>query len=467
MSEVVQMPNKTALPVLAAEQPPDNVKLGPKVLMSGYMTKRTRTMNMWKQRWWQLKADGILHYYNPEGNSQKILGEIDVGKTCYDVKMGSDTRIKFPRAVPSCCCFSFAVLKRVFYVYTPTPDETRKWVKAISEVSRVINRKIVAGLERRKAPEIPGGNAEFRVTRIKAKGSGPGLADSFQDISKVQYIPLERNRLALMSKRELAGSLPDYLDKVGLDEENSSIGSRGKSTGTVGYKRHDSLQLQKQQLEELQQKQEKLRARAFNLQSFSMENIASPRSQRKPIPTPRKERENFSKNDSVENDQLVTDSADESTRSEIPEVEDAQSSLHRMDKNIKSCHSVHSRKSNISLPLPFSPPSSPPPLPPKGKFEFIPPPPLSSPPHSHPRLSISGELQDGHFKKEKESSFPLRYFRTDKEEAPISSPPVQRARSVIVQSDHTIEKPLYPRAAREIPKFIVPPPPPAQSIQQE
>lgn len=213
------MPVKVMLPVTAADPPPEKVKFGPKVLMSGFMTKRTRSLKRWKQRWWQLMDNGILHYFKSDDHPQKLLGKIDVGKTCYAVKLGAEVcHVKFPRAVPSCCCFCFAVLNRTYYVYTPTPDEAQKWAQAINDLSRVINRKVVAGLERRKAPLIPcmhgsvSGNMQVRVTRVRIQGNLGGFSDSCLNISQVHYLPIENNKFA--SRKSMATSVPSRLDKI-------------------------------------------------------------------------------------------------------------------------------------------------------------------------------------------------------------------------------------------------------------
>jgi hypothetical protein len=211
------------------------------------MTKKGRTLNRWKQRWWQLLDNGYLFYFKSD-DRLKILGQVDIARSCYDVRLGSQKcRVNFPRAAPSCCCISFAVLKRNFYVYTPTAGEAEKWAQAMSDMSRVINRKVVAGVERRKAPDPPGPfrppscPPPYQVKMAKVKtGGGYGRSDSCEDISRMRKVGRSdsyedfsriehtRSNNNLLSQRMMAISVPDYLDKIGDD-----TASLGKGTGEV------------------------------------------------------------------------------------------------------------------------------------------------------------------------------------------------------------------------------------------
>ena len=115
-------------------------RMEPLILMSGFLTKRTKTMSRWKKRWWQLLGDGSLLYFKGEARV-RVLGEIDVAHTCYDIRLGAEhCHIKFPRLVTPSTCFSFAVLKRTYYVYAPTPHEARQWADALTNASYVLNR---------------------------------------------------------------------------------------------------------------------------------------------------------------------------------------------------------------------------------------------------------------------------------------------------------------------------------------
>ena len=444
MSESNKMPMKTSLPVAVAQQPTESVKLGPRVLMSGYMTKKTWGVGMWKQRWWQLKDDGILQYYKPEDPPQKLLGEIDIGKTCYEVKMGSETRMKFPKAVPSCCCFFFSVLKRVYFVYTPTPDEAKNWVSAISDISRVINIKFFAGLERRKAPEIPGGNAEFKVTRVKVKGGSPDCNGSCQSLSKIQYLPLEKRKLALASSKSLSTSVPGSLDQIGDEEEILPSELRGSSN-----ERKTSLQSQDSLQSANKNKERNLpdipnSHLQYNHRAHSMEDHSSPSSHRRPVPAPRKPKR--------------TDAEVNEKQSELPGDKDRSklklAKVVSLDSSIASAKKMENRplppkpqlKKKNSIQLPCSPPSSPPPAPPN---EYMPPPPASSPPHSRPKLSSPSKLKNSHKKGDKNSThFPFPNPTGEPAPGPMASP-----------LKSALEDGMELESSKKSQKFKIPPPP--------
>ena len=142
MRSVVKAPVRARTPVM-----------GPAILVSGYLAKRTRTLGRWKKRWWQLTDDGTLLYFKSEDRT-KALGEIDVARSCYDVKFGTDQcKVEFPRAVPSCCCFSFSVLKRTYYLYAASPADAKVWAESIANVSVVLNYR--KKISHRPAPDPP------------------------------------------------------------------------------------------------------------------------------------------------------------------------------------------------------------------------------------------------------------------------------------------------------------------------
>lgn len=230
------MPVKVVPPVLITKQSlTTKQQIGPITIMSGFMTKKGRTLNRWKQRWWQLLDNGYLFYFKSD-DRHKILGQIDIARTCYDVRLGSEKcRVAFPRAAPSCCCISFAVLKRNYYMYTPTAKEAEKWAQALSSTSQVINRRVFAGVERRKAPDPPGPYRfpscppprQVKMTRVK-DGNGIAKSDSYDDFKRIKH---SRSNTNLVSQRVMAMSVPDYLNKivddnVSLSGETGSLGSR-------------------------------------------------------------------------------------------------------------------------------------------------------------------------------------------------------------------------------------------------
>ena len=422
------MPVKMMLPVTAA---PETVKLGPIVLISGFMTKKSRSLKRWKQRWWQLMDNGFLHYFKSDDHPQKLLGKIDVGKTCYEVKLGAEIcHVKFPRAIPTCCCFCFAVLKRTYYVYTPTPDEAQNWAQAINDMSKVINRKVVVGLERIKASLIPdvhgnfSGNMKVSVTRERLKGSQGNLSDSCQDISQVNYIPIKKNNL-VASKTAMASSVPSYLDTMGnqerespmssyvsemlqeqqpeivtLEEMQASRNGRHHLSPPCSVIRENALSEHIQQVAQQHQKQQinkqqKQRSNSIN-RSFSLEDICSPQpychqpvcpTQLKPVPKPRKAKNTSNSVDKEKNflechAQRTSDTKMKPAPpfSSPPPLHPPPTSQYTLPRQKKKTSAYH-----------FSPPSSPPPPPPsqqnacESTLSLLT---LSSPPPSRPKKNI-------------------------------------------------------------------------------
>ena len=218
------MPVKKVVPPVVIADKPTKPTMGPLVVMSGFLTKRNRTLNRWRQRWWQLLDNGILLYYNSDDRA-KQLGQIDIAHSCYDVKLGRENcPISFPRVAPSCCCLSFTVLKRSYYLYAPTAAEATKWAETIKNASRVLNRRVVAGVERRKAPDPPGPprppscppnmriNRNFIHTPHTQTFSISNALEDSLDMS-LQFSG-GRSTFAT-SRMKMASSMPDLLDRVG------------------------------------------------------------------------------------------------------------------------------------------------------------------------------------------------------------------------------------------------------------
>ena len=127
----------TSTPNFPSGRSPQNAE--PLVLMSGYLTKRTRSVLQWKRRWWQLLGDGTLLYFK-KPDRHVMQGQIDIAHTCYDVQLGADRcAMRFPRSTSPQCCFSFAILKRTYYVYAPTPVEANRWVESLTSASYLLN----------------------------------------------------------------------------------------------------------------------------------------------------------------------------------------------------------------------------------------------------------------------------------------------------------------------------------------
>ena len=142
--------------------------LSPLIISSGYLTKRSsgRLRTRWLRRWWQLLGDGTLIYFKGE-ERLRVLAEIDIAHTCYDVRLGSEhCSISFPTVIPSNCCLSFSVLKRTYYLFAPTPTEAAKWSNVLRQTSYILNRSrprelsvnpaiLVAAEELEAPPPVP------------------------------------------------------------------------------------------------------------------------------------------------------------------------------------------------------------------------------------------------------------------------------------------------------------------------
>ena len=202
--------------------------MGPAILVSGFLTKKTRKMSRWKRRWWQLLDNGMLLYFKDD-QRLKLLGEIDVGRTCYDVRLGSDRcKVSFPRVVPSCCCIAFSVLKRTYYVYAPTAAEAKRWAENLYNVSLVLNRR--RAVNRKHAPtasavpaRAPSCPPSLHITRRRAKGqSSVGTVEEMSRLSELQDratdLPVfQRNTSRarpLLTHHKLHSSVPSYLDQL-------------------------------------------------------------------------------------------------------------------------------------------------------------------------------------------------------------------------------------------------------------
>lgn len=214
--------SKVVPPVITPDKNTNaKLNIGPLVLMSGFLTKKNRTLNRWKQRWWQLLDNGMLYYYNSD-DRLKRLGQIDIAHSCYDVKLGSENcRVTFPRVAPSCCCLSFTVLKRSYYLYAPTAAEAKKWAETLNNESRVLNRRVVAGVERRKAPAPPGPPRppscppNMRINRNSVRRETFSVSESLDDSLEMSLQPTRTVPRFVGAKMKMASSVPDYLDRVG------------------------------------------------------------------------------------------------------------------------------------------------------------------------------------------------------------------------------------------------------------
>ena len=100
----------------------------------------------------------------------------DITRTCYDVRLGAEhCRIPFPRSVPSGCCFAFSVLKRTYYVFSPTAEETKQWVECITSVSAILKRRQFA-LESSIPPPTGPSTSEHKK-KSNSRHTVPGILE--------------------------------------------------------------------------------------------------------------------------------------------------------------------------------------------------------------------------------------------------------------------------------------------------
>lgn len=217
------MPVKKVVPPVVIADKPAKPNIGPLVVMSGFLTKKNRTLNRWRQRWWQLLDSGMLLYYNND-DRVKQLGQIDIAHSCYDVKLGRENcHVSFPRVAPSCCCLSFTVLKRSYYLYAPTAAEATKWAETIKNASRVLNRRVVAGVERRKAPDPPGPPRppscppNMRINRnfVHSHTETFSVSNTLEDSLDMSLQFSGGRPTFAASWMKMASSMPDLLDRAG------------------------------------------------------------------------------------------------------------------------------------------------------------------------------------------------------------------------------------------------------------
>lgn len=153
----VGISSRSSLPQTSTPSGPSGamaLDLSPLILMSGHLTKRTgNPARRWQRRWWQLLGDGTLIYFRGE-ERLKVLGEIDIAHTCYDVRLANKCGVTFPSAVPPSCCFAISVLKRTYYFFAPSSQEVLKWMEAFKGASFLLNRTRSRSLEDSPAVQV-------------------------------------------------------------------------------------------------------------------------------------------------------------------------------------------------------------------------------------------------------------------------------------------------------------------------
>lgn len=197
----------------------------PRILVSGYLTKRTKNFKSWKKRWWQLSTDGMLLYFKNESRC-KLLGEIDIGGSCYDVNHGADKiKVSFPATIPPNCCFSFSVLKRTYYLYAAAESEAKRWTECIAHVSGVLRRKrelhYKASLRRDTQPPMRD-PSDVRASKTERPQNRHSYTDSVQTDSQeeedtVTDLPVFGSDKGAMRYSSVPTSMDDLRDPA-MDE---------------------------------------------------------------------------------------------------------------------------------------------------------------------------------------------------------------------------------------------------------
>ncbi|CAK4928987.1 unnamed protein product [Aphanomyces euteiches] len=108
------------------------------ILCSGYLTKRGHVVTNWKMRFFVLRPHALLSYYEDESMTKK-LGQVHLAKVAPWEYNGGSTRSIAKRdsrgsSEDSRNGFMFFTTKRVvYYIYTSSNNEHKKWVKALQD----------------------------------------------------------------------------------------------------------------------------------------------------------------------------------------------------------------------------------------------------------------------------------------------------------------------------------------------
>jgi len=84
----------------------------------------------------------MLCYYKDVKHS-KVLGQMDIKRSCYDIRYGADaaSKVAFPSFIPKSCCIRVSLTDRDHYLYAETPASASEWVRVLSSVSGVVSRR--------------------------------------------------------------------------------------------------------------------------------------------------------------------------------------------------------------------------------------------------------------------------------------------------------------------------------------
>lgn len=218
--------------------------LSPLIATSGYLTKKSRGLtSRWLRRWWQLLGDGTLIYFKGE-QRLKVLGEIDIAHTCYDVQLGGEfCQMSFPPVIPTNCCLSVSVLKRTYYLFAPTPREAAKWAESLRSASYLLNRDrprelsvnpaVLVAEEELEATPPPPPSVPPPPSSHKPPPPPPPLSSSIDDSTEGEdeHKQLPRGFHQSLSRGSHNLSVPDLrFDYSGM---GGASGRRGSAGGRV------------------------------------------------------------------------------------------------------------------------------------------------------------------------------------------------------------------------------------------
>eukprot|EP00056_Hartaetosiga_gracilis_P022831 m.33309 g.33309 ORF g.33309 m.33309 type:complete len:477 (+) comp9856_c0_seq1:144-1574(+) len=110
----------------------EDLSNAPKVVLSGFLTKRGHFRKNWKRRHFELGSDLKLSYFNITGHRKKA-GMMDL-RFCTHVIPGGDCNIKWFSGANPHCCFGIMTSKKRLYVFSRTKEDVALWLEELRKV---------------------------------------------------------------------------------------------------------------------------------------------------------------------------------------------------------------------------------------------------------------------------------------------------------------------------------------------
>jgi hypothetical protein len=120
-------------------------------VVSGWLTKRGEIRKNWKKRYFVLQRDGFLKYYGSDLDAACVsaknlidLRTVSVITTGSNVSLHLSTSIlilklsDWPDASKSACRFALVTPKRVFYFFSDSAEEAKKWIISLNKVAKEV-----------------------------------------------------------------------------------------------------------------------------------------------------------------------------------------------------------------------------------------------------------------------------------------------------------------------------------------